>query len=181
MNTVSMTLPKAGLRTGVVRIIAAAVAIAGWLATGSIAAIAAGVGLVAPAATDLGTHRFSTRALGGAAALVALALTVDAAADGTSSRLVLTAVGSAVTATLLTVVWFVTPGLAFGDVLLVTFTVAVPLHMSALAVAVALGVALFAAAAIVVVRVAWRGADRPATVPLAPALLIGWLAGVVVG
>jgi hypothetical protein len=181
MNTVAMTLPKAGSRTGVVWITAAAVAIAAWLATGLLAAVPAGAGLVAVAATDLTTHRFSTRTLGIVGVLVALALTVDAAAGGTWSRLVLTTAGSVVTAALLTAAWLGTRGLAFGDVLLVTFTVAVPLYMSALAAAVALGVALLAAAAIVVVRVARLGAVRPATVPLAPALLVGWLVGVVVG
>lgn len=46
MNTVAMTLPKAGLGTGVVRIVAAVVAMARWLGTGLPAAVPAGVGLV---------------------------------------------------------------------------------------------------------------------------------------
>ena len=176
-----MTLPKAGPRTGVVWIIAAGVAIAGWLATGLIAAVPAGAGLVAAAATDLATHRFSTSALGVAAALVALALTIDAAAHGTWSRLGLAAAGTVVAAVLLTAAWLGTRGMAFGDVLLVTFAVAIPLCMSVPPATVALGAALMAAAALIAVRVARLGVERPATVPLAPALLVGWLVAVVVG
>jgi leader peptidase (prepilin peptidase)/N-methyltransferase len=161
--------------------VAAGVALAGWLAAGLFAAVPAGAGLVAAAATDLATHRFSVRALGVASALVALALIFDAAASGAWSRLGFAAAGTAVSAVLLIATWVGTRGLAFGDVLLVTFAVAVPLYVSALAAAVALGAASLAAAGLVAMRAAVLGADRPATVPLAPALLVGWLVGLVVG
>lgn len=177
-----MTMPKAGVQTGVgMWVIAAAVAIAGLLATGLLAAVPAGAGLVVASASDLTTHRFSTQRLGIAGNLVAAALILDTAVDGTWARLAFAMAATAGVAALLTVVWLVTRGLAFGDVLLVSFTLAIPLYVSMLAAAVTLGVALLVAAGVVAVRVIRLGPDRPSTVALAPALLVGWLAGVIVG
>lgn len=182
MDTLGMTMPKAGVQTGVgVWVIAATVAIAGLLATGLLAAVPAGAGLVVAAASDLTTHRFSTHRLGITGGLAAAVLLIDTAVDGTWARLAFAMAATAGVAALLTVTWLVTRGLAFGDVLLVAFTLAIPLYMSVLAAAVTSGVAVLAAAAVVAVRVVRLGPDRPSTIALAPALLVGWLAGVIVG
>ena len=71
--------------------------------------------------------------------------------------------------------------MAFGDVLLAAFTVAVPAALSWRAVFVTFVATALIAGGIVIARVVRLGSSRPHTVPLAPALLGGWLCGLVVG
>ena len=181
MSAVAVSLPKAGSRTSGAWATAIAAAALGWLATGLLAAIPAGAGLGVVAVSDLATHRFSIRTLGVASALVAPALIVDAAISGSWHHLAAAGGGTAAVSTLLLLVWLGTAGVAFGDVLLGIFTLVVPLYLSLMSAAATGLVTLVAAAGLVLARGARFGAGRSATFPLAPALLVGWLCGVVVG
>jgi hypothetical protein len=181
MSAVLATKPKADARIGVIGAIATCVAIIGWLATDLVAAVPAGACLTVVAATDLSTRRFSIRTLGIASLLVALALGANAAAEGSLTRLTVVLSGTAAVGGLLGLVWLAIGGLAFGDVLLVAFTISVPLHVSARAAAVTISVALAAAALTVLARAVMQRSTRGRSVALAPALLVGWVCGLVVG
>ena len=132
------------------------------------------------AVSDLASHRFSLRVLGFSAGLVALALAADATLGHSWDRLGLAAAGTAGACALLLALWLSTSSFALGDVLLLAFTVCVPLYLSIVAAAVAVLVALVVAAGYVIARAAVLGPARSTTVPLGPALLVGWVCGVVV-
>lgn len=174
------SIPRVGARSAGTSAIAIAAAAVGWLATDLPAAVPAGAGLGVLAVSDLATHRISIRTLGVSAGLVALALTIDAAIDHSWDRLAWAVGGTATVAALLVFAWFSTAGISFGDVLLGAFAVAVPLYLSLAAAAVTVLVALAAAGLYALTRAARLGAGRSTTVPLAPALLVGWLCGMVV-
>lgn len=152
----------------------------GWLATDLPAAVPAGAALGVLAVSDLATHRISIRTLGVGSGLVALALTVDAASRRSWEHLALAIGGTAATAALLAIAWLSTTGISFGDVLLGAFALGVPLYVSLTATAITVLAALAVAGLYVLARAARSGARRSPTVPLAPALLVGWLCGVVV-
>jgi hypothetical protein len=153
----------------------------GWAASGLLAAVPAAIGLALAAASDLTTHRFSVRTLGLASVMVAAALIADAAATGSWHHLAVAGGGTVALSALLLLTWLVTAGVAFGDLLLGVFTLVVPLYLSLTAAAITVVVALTAAAGFVIARAAWSGPSRSTMVPLAPALLVGWLCGVVAG
>jgi len=160
--------------------VAVAAATVGWLATDLPAAVPAGAALGVLAVSDLATHRVSIRTLAVGSGLVALALTVDAAVGNSWERLALAIGGTATTAALLAIAWLSTSGISFGDVLLGAFALAVPLYLSITATAMTVLVALVTSALYVVARAALLGARRSSTIPLVPALLVGWLCGVLV-
>lgn len=172
------TLRTVGM-TGCVGGCAAAVAL--WQ-TGLIAAVPAATGLTALAASDLATRRFSLTILRVASALVAGGLVLDSASDSAWDQLAIAAAASGIVAIALLAVWLGTRGVAFGDVLLVTFAVVVPAWLSPRAAALTIVVASVVAAAIVLLRL--RGeSERVATgtIALGPALLVGWVFAMVVG
>lgn len=179
VNAAAPRLQRSNLRVLACVAIAACAATLGWLPTRLLAALPAGACLALLAASDLATHRFSLRALGSGSALVVLALAADSELNHTWERLAVAAIGAALVSMLLVLAWLWASGLAFGDVLLVVFTVVVPLYVSTTAAAVTLVAALIAAAVYVGARAAWLGRARSAVVPLAPALLAGWLCGMV--
>lgn len=171
---------RPGLPTAVTAALAVGAGATGWAATGVIAAAPAGAGLTMCAASDLASNRFSLRVLGFSAGLVAFALTADATLGHSWDRLGLAAAGTAGVCVLLLTLWLSTSSFALGDVLLVAFTVFVPLYLSLVSAALAVLVALVAAAGYVVTRAALRGPARSTRVPLGPALLVGWVCGVVI-
>ncbi len=172
------TLKTAGLTGGVGGCAAALV----FVHTGLIAAVPAATGLTALAATDLTSHRFSLRTLRLASALVAAGLLVDTARRSAWDQLAGASAILALLATALLAAWMATRGLSFGDILLVTFAVAVPAWISPRAAGVTLLVALVAAAGITLVQRRRRPVRLPGgTVALGPALLAGWVVAMVVG
>lgn len=180
MNVAIEPLPKAGTQLAVVTVVAAGVAAAGLIATGLVAAVPAGVGLTFVAASDLSTQRISRRTLAIASHFVALALIVDAAVDSSWTRLPIVLVGTAAIGGLVTLIWLRDLGIAFGDVLLVSYTVVVPLFVSARTAVVVLVAALLAAGLMALARIVRHGWEPHATIALGPALLVGWLYGLVV-
>jgi hypothetical protein len=180
VSAVLTSTPKVDAGPAGTLAVAIAAAVVGWMATGLPAAVPAGAGLGVLARSDLAAHHISIRTLGVGSGLVALALAVDAAIGQSCGHLMLAVVGTTVVATVLGLAWLSTTGISFGDVLLGAFALAVPLYLSLTATAVTVLVALAAAALYVVVRAARSGARRSITVPLAPALLVGWLCGMVI-
>jgi hypothetical protein len=181
VDAVALSLPRARSRTVGTWVAAFGAAVAGWVAADLVAAVPAGIGLALAAASDLTTHRFSVRTLGLASLMVAAALIADAAATDSWRALGVAGGGTVAVSVLLLLSWLVTAGLAFGDVLLGVFTLVVPLYLSLTAAAITVVVALAVAAGFVIARAARSGSSRSAMVPLAPALLVGWLCGVVAG
>lgn len=171
---------RPGRRTAATAVLAVGASATGLAAIGVLAAAPAGAGLAICAVSDLASHRFSLRVLGVSAGLVALALATDATLGHSWDRLGLAAAGTAGVGVLLLALWLSTSSLALGDVLLVAFTVFVPLYLSIVAAALAVLIALVAAAGYVFTRAALLGPARSTTVPLGPALLVGWVCGVVI-
>ncbi len=146
-----------------------------------IAAVPAGLGLSGIARSDLATHRFSLSFLGPRAAVVALCLVVDTTASSEWGRLGVAAMVTGLVVVALLVLWLSTRVLAFGDVVLVAFALLVPAWLSPRAAATTVSVTLWAAGAIAVVQRLRRGSKSvSATIALGPALMVGWLAGVMV-
>lgn len=175
--SVVVTVRDGDVRAGIRGVVALGVAAAGWLVSGLLAAIPAGVALTCLAETDLASHRFSLRLLAVASAFMSVALVADAVRLNSFVPIRGACIGVMLTALVLGGVWLATDGLAFGDVLMTTFMVATP---AALAWRAMIG-ALVAATAFAVAHIARRGLHRSSTVPLAPALLGGWMWGLVVG
>ncbi|MGH9242934.1 MAG: hypothetical protein ACRD29_01170 [Acidimicrobiales bacterium] len=150
--------------------------------TGLIAAVPAATGLTALAASDLGTRRFSLAILRVASALVIVGLLVDAARDSAWDRLAIAAAVTGLTGVAMLAIWMVTRGVAFGDVLLVTFSVSVPALLSPRAAGLTVLVALVVAAAVVLVPPRHQSEGvASGTIALGPALLAGWFVAMVVG
>ena len=150
--------------------------------TGLIAAVPAATGLTALAASALGTRRFSLAILRVASALVVAGLLLDAALGSAWGRLAIAAAMTGLTGVAMLALWMVARGVAFGDILLVTFSVSVPALLSPRAAGLAVLVALVVAAAVVLIRP--RGQHEglaTGTVALGPALLAGWIVAMVVG
>jgi hypothetical protein len=181
VGAVALSLPVARSRTAGTWAVALGAAASGWAASGLLAAVPAAGGLAVIAISDLTTHRFSVRTLGVASAIVAAALIADAAASGSWHHLAIAGGGAVAVSVMLLLTWVVAAGVAFGDQLLGVFTLVVPLYLSLTAAAITVVAALVAAAGFVIARAAWSGPTRSTMVPLAPALLVGWLCGVVAG
>lgn len=180
MNSVAgtHTLKAAGL-TGCV---GGCLAALGFWQTGLIATVPAATGLTVLAASDLRTHRFSLKTLRLATAFVAAGLVVDSMRSSDWGRLLATGVVAGVVAVAVLALWVNTPGIAFGDVLLLTFAVLVPAWLSPWAAAATVLVALVVGGAAATIKRRGRRAGRsPVTVALGPALLAGWVAAMVVG
>lgn len=168
------------LRTsGLTGCIGGSVAALGYLHTGLIAAVPAATGLTALAASDITTRRFSLRTLGVASVLVSVGLLLDSGRASDWDRLLVAFVVTALAATALTAAWLGTKGIAFGDVLLTAFAVAVPAWVSPRAAGVTVLVGLLAAFVMVVVR-RMRRDDHSGGVAFGPALLAGWVVAMVV-
>jgi len=169
------------LRTsGLTGCVGGSVAALGYLQTGLIAAVPAATGLAALAASDLTTRRFSLRTLKVASVLVGVGLLLDSGRASDWDRLVVAFGVTALAAVALTAAWLGTKGIAFGDVLLTAFAVAVPAWVSPRAAGVTMLVGVLAAFVMVIVRRMWPD-DQPAGVAFAPALLAGWMVAMVVG
>lgn len=171
------------LRTaGITGSVGGCVAAVGLWQTGLIAAVPAATGLTALAASDLATRRFSLAALRVASALVVAGLLLDTARDSAWDRLAITAAISGLAAVAMLALWMVARGVAFGDVLLVTFAVAVPAWLSPRAAGLTVLVALVVAAGVVLVRPRRQSEGvATGTIALGPALLAGWVVAMVVG
>lgn len=172
------TLKAAGL-TGCV---GGCVAALGFWQTGLVAAVPAATGLAVLASSDLRTHRFSLKTLRLATAFVVLGLLVDALRSSAWDRLVATAAMAGIVALAVLALWLSTSGIALGDVLLLTFAVLVPAWLSPWAAGATILAALVVGGAVAVVQRYRRPVDvSPATVALGPALLAGWVVGMMVG
>lgn len=171
------------LRTaGVTGLIGGCVAAVGLSQTGLIAAVPAATGLTALAASDFAARRFSLTLLRAASALVVAGLLFDAARGPAWGRLVIAAAVTGLMGVAMIALWMVARGVAFGDVLLVTFSVAVPAWLSPRAAGLTLLVALVVAAAVVLVRPRRESEGlATGTMALGPALLAGWVVAMVVG
>lgn len=176
-----MGAPGLSLKAGLTGCVGGSLAALGYLHTGSVAAVPAATGLAALAASDLTSHRFSLRTLRLAAGLVAAGLLIDSSRAAAWDRLAVAAAVTLLIAAAVAGAWLGTRGIAFGDVLLTSFAVAVPAWLSPRAAAVTVFVGVLAAAVLVVVRRV--GADDPtsSTVAFGPALVAGWAVAMVVG
>lgn len=163
-----------------IRCLGGGVAALGYVHTGMLAAVPAATGLTALAASDITTHRFSLRTLRLASIIVCGALIVDSARFGSWNRLLTAGAVTALVCAALAGTWLVTRGIAFGDVLLTTFAVAVPAWLSPGAAAVTVVASVLAAFVTVLVR-RIRRSDGPSGVALGPALVAGWIVAMVVG
>ena len=175
----------AGARTqktaGLTGCLGGCMAALGLWQTGLIAAVPAATGLTALAASDLATHRFSLKTLRLASALVVAGLVIDAMRASAWDRLVATVAVTGLVAFALLAVWFITPGIALGDVVLLTFAVLVPAWLSPWAAGTTILVAVVVGGAVAVIQRHGRPPRRsPATVALGPALLAGWVVAVVI-
>lgn len=157
------------------------VAAVGLWQTGLIAAVPAATGLTALAISDLAAKRFSLTLLRAASALVIVGLLLDAARASAWNRLAIAVAITGLTGVAMLASWLVARGVAFGDVLLVTFAVAVPAWLSPRAASVTVLVALVVAAAVVLVRPREQSEGATGTIALGPALLVGWVVAMVVG
>lgn len=172
------TLKAAGV-TGCVGGCAAAL---GFWQTGLIATVPAATGLAALAASDLRSHRFSLKTLRLATGFVVAGLVIDSMRSSDWDRLVSTAALASVVALAVLALWRSTAGMAFGDVLLLTFAVLVPAWLSPWAAGTTILATLVVGGAVAVVQRYRRPVDlSPATVALGPALLAGWVVGMMVG
>lgn len=170
------------LRTAGIGCVGGCAAAIGMWQTGLIAAVPAATGLTALAASDLVTRRFSLAVLRCASVLVLAALLLDTARDAEWHRLMIAVAVSGFVAFAMLATWMGTRGVAFGDVLLATFAVAVPAWLSPRAAGLTILVALVAAAAIVLLRRRERGEVlATGTIALGPALLAGWIVAMVIG
>lgn len=172
------TLKAAGL-TGCV---GGCLAALGFWQTGLIAAVPAATGLTALAASDLTTHRFSLTTLRLATAFVVAGLVIDSMRVSDWDRLIATALVAGVVAVTVLALWLNTAGIAFGDVLLLTFAVLVPAWLSPWAAVATVLIALVVGGATAMIQRHGRPAGRlPVAVAFGPALLAGWVAAMVVG
>lgn len=172
------TLKAAGL-TGCVGGCAAAL---GFWQTGLIATVPAATGLTVLAASDLTTHRFSLKTLRLATAFVVAGLVVDSMRASDWDRLIATAAVAGVVAATVLALWLNTAGIAFGDVLLLSFAVLVPAWLSPWAAVATVVIALVVGGAAAMIQRHGRPAGRsPVAVAFGPALLAGWVAAMVVG
>ena len=171
-----------GLRTTLGWWLGGCIAVVGLWQTGMIAALPGAIGLTALAVSDAATRRFSVRTFRVAGALVVVGLLLDTARASAWDRLAVgIALVSAVTLTWL-VLWLATVGVAFGDVLLATFAVLIPAWLSPRAVGSTIFVALVVGGAVAAIQRHHRRSSADAgTIALGPALLMGWVAGVVIG
>jgi hypothetical protein len=152
----------------------------GYVHTGLIAALPAAAGLAALAASDLATRRFSHRTLRASSALVGAGLILDSGRTEAWDRLVAAAVVTGLVGIGMLGTWLGTRGIAFGDVLLTTFAIAVPAWLSPTAAAVTVLTTVLVAFVMFLVR-RMRDACGADGLPLGPALLAGWVAAMVVG
>jgi Type IV leader peptidase family len=144
-----------------------------------LAALPSAVGLTMLAASDLRTRRVSQDMFAAtAAATIGLAF-VDAASQGSGTRLVAASLITAAVALVAGTIWATTSGIAFGDVKLVALASFVPAWLRGSAVLTMVLVALIAAAGMVVLeRVRVGGLTMKSSIAFAPPLLLGWLVGV---
>jgi hypothetical protein len=146
------------------------------------AAVPAGLGLTAAARSDLATHQFSLRELRLLASIVALCMVLDTARSREWQRLGLTLAVGGLTVLAVLLLWLTTSVVAFGDVVLVAFALPVTASVSPRAVGTMLFVALVAAGGTgAVQRVRRTRTSTKDAVALGPALLAGWVVGVMVG
>lgn len=157
------------------------VAAVGVLASGSVAALPAGVALTYLAWSDLATRRLSMRLLGWATVVVATSIVAEAVERGSAGRLAPTAGALLVLLVAAAAAWLTTRGIAFGDVLLVVFAALVPAWLSAGAVVTMLGVAIVVAGIVVAARRLLLDLNNRSTVAFAPVLLVGWFVAVAIG
>ena len=169
------------LKAGLTGCVGGSLAALGYLHTGMVAAVPAATGLAALAASDFASRRFSLRTLRVASVLVAVGLLVDSSRAAAWDRLAVAAAVTALVAAALVGAWLGTRGIAFGDVLLTSFAVAVPAWLSPRAAVVTVLVGVVAAASIIVVRRVRSDGETGSTVAFGPALLAGWVVAMVVG
>jgi hypothetical protein len=181
MSTVAATHKR--MTAGLTGCVGACVAVIGFSQTDTMAAVPAAAGLSVLAASDLTTHRFSLRTLRLATALVAVGFIVDAVRGAAWGRLAEALLVAGVVALGVSIVWLVTVGISFGDVLLLTFAVLIPAWLSPRAVVITILAAVVIGGAAAVAQRIGRSEkpSSPAGVALGPALLAGWTIGVVVG
>lgn len=96
-------------------------------------------------------------------------------------RLLATGAVAGVVAVTVLALWLTTAGIAFGDVLLLTFAVLVPAWLSPWAAVATVLIALVLGGAAAMAERYGRPAGQAPEVALGPALLAGWVAAMVVG
>jgi hypothetical protein len=153
-------------------------AVCAWR-TGLLVSFPSAVGMTVLAASDFRTRRVSRDMLAAtAAATVGLAV-VDAALQGSGTRLVSASLLTVVVALVAGTLWAATSGIAFGDVKLLALASFVPAWLGGSAVLTMVLVALIAAVGMVVVeRVRVGGLTMKSSIAFGPPLLFGWLVGV---
>lgn len=153
----------------------------GFWRTGLVAAVPAATGLTAVAVADRATRRFSLKTLRLASALVVAGLVVDATRASAWDRLVAAVAVTGLIGFALVALWLITPGVALGDVLMLTFAVLVPAWLSPWAAGTTILIAVVVGGAMAVIHRHGRPPGRsPTTVALGPALLAGWVVAVVI-
>ena len=157
------------------------VAAFGYVHTGLIAALPAATGLAAVAASDLATRRFSLRTLQVSSVLVGIGLVLDSRRGAAWDRLLVAGVVTALIGIGLLGAWLGTRGIAFGDVLLTTFAVAVPAWLSPRAAFVTVLGAVLVTFVVILARRTRDSSESSAGLAFGPALLAGWLVAMVVG
>lgn len=179
----AMTVGAGGLslKAGLTGCVGGSLAALGYLHTGMVAAVPAATGLAALAASDLTSRRFSLRTLRVASILVAVGLLIDSSRAAAWDRLAVAAAVTLLIAAALAGAWLGTRGIAFGDVLLTSFAVAVPAWLSPRAAAVTVFAGVLAAALLALVRRVWADERTSRTIAFGPALMAGWVVAMVVG
>jgi hypothetical protein len=147
--------------------------------TGLLASFPSAIGLTMLAASDFRTRRVSRDMFAATAAgTIGLAI-VDAAMQGSGSRLISASLITAAVALVAGTLWAATSGIAFGDVKLLALASFLPAWLRAAAVITMVLVALIAAVGMVVVeRVRVGGLTMKSSIAFGPPLLVGWLVGV---
>lgn len=157
----------------------ACVAFVGALVDPMLTAVALTGGVLGwSAIRDLRERRVPTGLVLVAIAVVPPLLLIDAAQHGsTQAGASSLALGFGATATV-ALIWLCTPGIAFGDVLMLTAAILIPARLGLAAVVVLMAASLAVASGMVVARRLSSAESGTATVAFAPALFLGWIAAI---
>lgn len=157
----------------------ACVAVVGALVDPMLTAIALTGGVLGwSAVRDLSERRVPTGLVLVAIAVVPPLLLIDAAQQGsTRAGLGSLALGFAAAATV-ALIWLCTPGIAFGDVIMLTAAILIPARLGLAAIVVLMTASLVVASGMVAARRLSSAERGTATVAFAPALFLGWIAAI---
>jgi hypothetical protein len=149
------------------------------LQTGLVAAFPSAVGLTMLAVSDYRTRHVPREVVARSAVAIMVLGVLDAAVRADGQGLARATVTTAIVTLVAGLVWAVTSGIAFGDVKLLALASFVPAWIRGSAVLTMVLVALMTAVGMVVVeRVRVGGLTMKSSIAFGPALLVGWLVGV---